>query len=57
MNKENQKSEKKNLNQIQEFLASTEPFAEDFKTNLNTGLQESRKQEKEFLNEIVEDYK
>ena len=44
--------EAESTNQIQEFFANTESFAEDFKTNLNTGLQESRKQEKDFLNEI-----
>ncbi len=44
--------EMESTNQIQEFFASTESFAEDFKTNLSTGLQESWKHEKEFLNEI-----
>ncbi len=44
--------EVESTNQIQEFFANTESFAEDFKTNLNTGLQESWKQEKEFLKEV-----
>jgi DNA repair exonuclease SbcCD ATPase subunit len=44
--------EAESTNQIQEFFVSTKSFADDFKTNLNTGLQESWKQEKDFLNEI-----
>ncbi|UCG90373.1 MAG: hypothetical protein JSU57_01185, partial [Candidatus Heimdallarchaeota archaeon] len=44
--------EMESTNQIQEFFTKTESFAADFKTNLNTGLQESWKQEREFLNEV-----
>ncbi|MFX0126121.1 MAG: hypothetical protein ACFFAE_21040, partial [Candidatus Hodarchaeota archaeon] len=44
--------ELESTNQIQEFLANTKSFAEDFETNLSTGLQESWKQEREFLDEI-----
>lgn len=44
--------EVESTSQVQEFFINTETFAEDFKTNLNTGLHETWKQEKEFLNEI-----
>ncbi len=44
--------EAESATQIQEFFTNTESVAEEFKTNLNTGLHESWKQEKEFLNEV-----
>ena len=44
--------EAESTNQIQDFFANTQTFTEDFKTNLNTNLQESWKQEKDFLNEV-----
>ena len=44
--------ETESTNQIQDFFANTKAFAEDFETNLNTNLQESWKQERDFLNEV-----
>ncbi|MFW9903459.1 MAG: helix-turn-helix domain-containing protein [Candidatus Thorarchaeota archaeon] len=44
--------ETESTNQIQEFFTNIRTFTEDFKTNLNTSLQESSKQERDFLNEI-----
>jgi hypothetical protein len=38
--------------QFQDFFSNTETIREEFKTNMNTGLQESRKSEKEFFEEI-----
>lgn len=44
--------EAESATQIQQFFGNTESITEDFKTNLNTGLHESWKQEEEFLNEV-----
>ncbi|MFX0204660.1 MAG: hypothetical protein ACFFDT_01650, partial [Candidatus Hodarchaeota archaeon] len=44
--------ETESTNQVQEFFANIKTFTEDFKTSLNASLQESSKQEKDFLNEI-----
>ncbi|UCG02637.1 MAG: hypothetical protein JSW11_01330 [Candidatus Heimdallarchaeota archaeon] len=44
--------ETESTNQIQEFFVNSKSFSEEFTKNVNTGLQESRKQEREFLNEI-----
>ncbi|MHA2329069.1 MAG: helix-turn-helix domain-containing protein, partial [Candidatus Hodarchaeales archaeon] len=38
--------------QLQQFYTNVESIAEEFKTNLSTGLNESWKHEKEFVNEI-----
>ncbi|MFX0086243.1 MAG: hypothetical protein ACFFAU_11225 [Candidatus Hodarchaeota archaeon] len=44
--------ESESLTQIQEFFSNMESSTEEFKTNIDTGLRESWKREKEFVNEV-----
>jgi DNA repair exonuclease SbcCD ATPase subunit len=44
--------EAESTSQVQEFLVNAESASVEMRTNLNTGLHESRKHEKEFMNEI-----
>ncbi len=44
--------ESESVTRIQEFYSNTDTVGSDLKVNLNTGLQESRKHEKEFIKEV-----
>lgn len=44
--------ESESSGRIQEFFTNTGSIAEEFRTNLNTGLYESWKQEREYIDEI-----
>lgn len=46
--------ESESLTRIQEFFSNTESGTEEFKNNIDTELRESRKHEKEFVNEVRE---